>query len=131
MTRSRWLIVSPLLLATGVWASETASHRPQPAPLIRHQATPPLAADATISDWPQFLGHHGDMTCHEQPLNLTFGSNGPPLIWEVALGSGYAAPSIAGKRLVFFHRIENEARVECIDAETGESSCWSGQEIFW
>ncbi len=87
----------------------------------QHQPAPPLLKDAVLEDWPQFLGPHGDMTSREQPLRLDFGSNGPPLIWEMHTGTGYAAPSVADGRLVFFHRVDNEARVECVDADSGKS----------
>ena len=43
----------------------------------------------------------------------------PPLVWELAKGSGYASPAIAGEHLVFLHRVANEEIVECLRPETG------------
>ena len=48
-------------------------------------------------------------------------SNGPPLLWEKKIGTGYGAPAIVGNRLVVHHRIGGEEIVECLDATDGKS----------
>ncbi len=85
---------------------------------IAHRAPRPLAADAVTHDWTSFLGpaHNGVST--ETRLSRTLP---PPLVWELPTGSGYASPAIAGDRLVYLHRVDDEEVVECLHPETGAS----------
>ena len=43
----------------------------------------------------------------------------PPLVWELAKGSGYASPAVVGDRLVFLHRVGGHEIVDCLHPETG------------
>ncbi len=95
--------------------------RPPAAVVTRHAPAGELSPEAVTEDWAAFLGPRGDMTSRESPLKLDFGPQGPPLVWEIATGSGYAAPAVSGGKLVFFHRVGDQERVECVAAETGES----------
>ena len=56
----------------------------------------------------------------ETKLSHTFPKGGPKLVWEMKKGTGYSSPAISGDRLVMFHRVGNEERVECLHRETGE-----------
>ena len=76
--------------------------------------------DAT-NDWPRFLGLRGDNTSAETGLVDKWSTNGLPVVWEKEIGSGYSAPSIAGRKLVLHHRVHDEELVDCFDAATGES----------
>lgn len=100
--------------------STTPGPAAQPNPDARFHAAPkPLAPVAVTSDWPSLLGPAHDMTSPETCLLADF-SNGPPaLVWEVKKGDGYAAPAIAEGRLVLFHRVGDEAVVDCLDAADG------------
>ncbi len=89
------------------------------AELSFHRAPKPLAADAVTEDWPMFLGPRRDAHTRETRL-ADFGEEGPPLLWEMRCGSGFASPVVAGGRLVFTHRVEDEIHVDCLDPETGE-----------
>jgi outer membrane protein assembly factor BamB len=94
---------------------------PQPnADVTFHAAPKPLARDTVAGDWPTFLGPTYDYRSRETKLVQKFGPNGPPLVWEMKKGSGYAAPVVAGDRLVLFHRVGDEERVECLHPETGQ-----------
>ena len=75
----------------------------------------------SAEDWPRFLGPRGDNTSLETGLIEKFASNGVPVLWEKAIGTGYSAPSIRGGQLVLFHRLGNEEIVESIDAATGKA----------
>lgn len=98
---------------------------PQPhADLTFHAAPRPLPAGAVTSDWAHFLGPTFDCRSPETKLAADFPGNGPPLVWEVKKGSGYAAPVIAGERLVLFHRVGDEERVDCLHPATGQRH-WS------
>jgi outer membrane protein assembly factor BamB len=71
-------------------------------------------------DWPQFLGPRANGTSLETGLLDRWPTNGPPLLWEKQIGTGYSAPSVRGHRLVLHHRIGNEEIVEGLEAATGK-----------
>ena len=75
----------------------------------------PLLAE----DWPRLLGPRLDATSAETGLLTRIPTNGPPIRWEKAVGTGYSAPSIVGGRLFLFHRLGNEELTEAWDARTG------------
>ena len=85
-----------------------------------HKAPKPLAADAKSGDWPWFLGPSHDMRSPETKLLTLWPNEGPPLVWEIKRGTGYASPSIVGERLVYLHRMNEEEIVECLKADSGE-----------
>jgi len=71
------------------------------------------------NDWPEFMGPTHDQISNETGLLDRFPQDGPPLVWEKAVGKGYSAPSVRGDLLVAFHRLGNEEIVEGLDARTG------------
>jgi outer membrane protein assembly factor BamB len=75
---------------------------------------------ASAQDWPQFLGPHSNGTSDETGLLERWPTNGPPIIWDKKIGTGYGAPSIRGDLLVFHHRIQDEETVEAVEAATGK-----------
>ncbi len=95
--------------------------KPQPHPNVTfHTAAKPLAAGAVTSDWPCFLGASHDMRSTETKLAKTWPKEGPPLVWEMKRGTGYASPSISSDHLVYLHREGDQEVVECMKADTGE-----------
>lgn len=87
-------------------------------------ATPP-ASGAVASDWPHFLGPARDGTSPETRLLDRFepppqGGPDPLLVWAVARGESYSAPSIKSGRAIHFYRMRNEEVVDCLCAETGK-----------
>ena len=83
-----------------------------------HRKPKPLPTGAVTSDWPAFLGPSHNGVSAETKLSRTLP---PPLVWERPKGTGYTSPAIAGERLVFVHRLEDEEVVECLHPETGMS----------
>jgi len=79
--------------------------------------------DSAGEDWPRFLGPHGNNTSEEKGLLGLWPTNGPPLLWEKEVGSGYSAPSIRGNRIVLHHRIGDQEIVQCLEASTA-SPLW-------
>ena len=77
--------------------------------------------DCAGEDWPRFLGPRGNNTSAETGLLDRWPTNGPPLLWERQVGSGYGAPSVLGQTVVLHHRVEDEEIVESFDANTGKS----------
>jgi outer membrane protein assembly factor BamB len=79
-----------------------------------------LPKDAVTHDWPSFLGPTHDLVSTETKLLKRFPMSGPAVVWEAKRGSGYAAPAIAGDRLVMFHRVGDEEVIDCLHRETGQ-----------
>jgi outer membrane protein assembly factor BamB len=96
---------------------------------VKFRAIVPLAAALLMSftccsrllaeDWPRFLGPRADNTSTETGLLDRWPSNGPPLLWEKNIGTGYSAPSVRGELLVLHHRIGSEEIVEAFESATG------------
>jgi outer membrane protein assembly factor BamB len=79
-----------------------------------------VARDESGEDWPQLLGPHANGISNERGLLEKFPTNGPTVLWEKSIGTGYGAPSIRGNLLVFHHRIADEEIVECLLATSGK-----------
>jgi outer membrane protein assembly factor BamB len=47
-------------------------------------------------------------------------TNGPPVLWEKGIGTGYGAPSTRRGLLVLHHRIDDNEIVEALDSVTGK-----------
>ena len=76
--------------------------------------TPVLAAD-----WPQYLGPSRNGVYVGAPLNETWPSAGPRILWRKSIGQGLSGPVIAGTRLILFHRVDDREVVESFDSLTG------------
>ncbi|MDB6125300.1 MAG: hypothetical protein JWQ71_4293 [Pedosphaera sp.] len=81
-----------------------------------------FATERAGEDWPQFLGPGANGMSVETGLLDKWSTNGPPLLWERKIGTGYGAPSVWGNQLVLHHRIADEEIVESFDAISGKSS---------
>ena len=79
-----------------------------------------LTSSLQAEDWPQFLGPRRDGTSKETGLVASWPKDGPPLIWEKEIGSGFSGPVIAGQRVLLFHRVGDEEVVECFTLAKGE-----------
>jgi len=97
------------LLAQTISASAQAQARV-------HTKPKPLPKDAVTHDWTSFLGPAHNATSTETRLSRALP---PPLVWELAKGTSYTSPAIAGDRLLFVHRVGDEEVVDCLHAETG------------
>jgi len=104
--------------ATSVETEETVSSL-HDAPL-----PPDLGTRTSGSDWLRFLGPTGDSVSTEKGLLTPWPKNGPRIVWECKVGSGYSMPAISRGRLFLFDRIGNKERLRCLKAETGEE-LWS------
>jgi len=72
-------------------------------------------------DWPHFLGPQGNNTSSETRLLDHWSTNGPPILWEKPIGSGYGAPSVLGGMLILHHRVGEEEIVEAMDATSNKT----------
>jgi outer membrane protein assembly factor BamB len=87
----------------------------QQAEVKVHGRPKPLSKAAVVHDWTSFLGPTHNSVSTETRLSR----GAPRLLWEMRKGTGYSSPAIAGDRLVYFHRIADRERVECLHPETG------------
>src|SRR5207247_1102262 len=78
-----------------------------------------FAAEDSGEDWPQLLGPRANGISSETGLLEKWPPNGPPVLWDKAVGTGYSAPSVRGNLLVLHHRLADEEIVECLEAVTG------------
>jgi outer membrane protein assembly factor BamB len=83
----------------------------------------PIAGAITIAaqDWPQILGPTRNGVYAGPPIATAFPRGGPPLLWKRDVGQGFAGPSVAGGRLILFHRVRERETVEALDAVTGKT----------
>ena len=112
----RLLLVLLLLSTVWTFAEEPAAQKD----LTFVKAPKALAAGAVTSDWLSFLGPTHNAICPETQLLKKFGPDGPPLVWQMSRGSGYASPAIQGDKLVYIHRVGKENLVVCLNPETGK-----------
>src|SRR5439155_1754509 len=71
-------------------------------------------------DWPQFLGPSRNGVYSGPAPASAWAKSGPPMVWKIDVGQGFSAPVVARGRVILFHRLENRAIVESLDAATGK-----------
>ena len=79
-----------------------------------------LRTRKTGSDWPVFLGMHGDSRSSETGILKTWPKKGLPRRWTRKLGTSYGMPTISRGRLFQYSRFGDSARLTCMKSETGE-----------
>ncbi len=104
-------LLIPCLLCLMIGCSNGTAQEPQ---------TPPGNAQAHGEDWPQFLGPTQDGKSAETGIISSWPKDGLEIVWTVDSGEGYGAPSTSLGRLYHFDRTGNEARLRCLQADTGE-----------
>jgi outer membrane protein assembly factor BamB len=72
-------------------------------------------------DWPQILGPNRNGIYTGPEIVSSFPRSGPPPLWKRDVGAGFAGPSVAGDRVILFHRVNNRETVEAMDANTGKT----------
>lgn len=73
------------------------------------------------ADWPQFLGPSRDLHASGEGLIDSFPEGGPRIVWKRSVGAGWSGPVVAGRKLILFHRLEDQEVIECLDTATGKS----------
>ena len=116
---TRWQSVSTFLILLTMQSCSEAQQPVAAKPGV--VATPASIAPLREGeDWPHFLGLTHDGISRETGLLDVWPEQGPPLVWEREVGTGYSAPSVRAGRLVLHHRIGDEEIVECMTAQTGQ-----------
>lgn len=73
-----------------------------------------------MSDWPALFGPNRTSYI-DANVHPVWGPEGPPLMWEVPVGTGYGSPVTASGKVVFNHRVEDQEIVACHDVRTGQN----------
>ncbi|MFL5342113.1 MAG: PQQ-binding-like beta-propeller repeat protein [Gemmataceae bacterium] len=81
---------------------------------------PDLGTRKDGADWPHFLGPTGDSVSAERGIISPWPKEGLKIIWQVALGAGYAPPAVSRGRLFHFDAVAGTARLTCRNSETGQ-----------
>lgn len=81
---------------------------------------PDIATRRQGVDAPGFLGGTGTNSSPETGIRKDWSGDGLPVVWSQAIGVGYGGPSVARGRLFIFDRVGDEARLLCLEAETGK-----------
>lgn len=89
------------------------------------ESQPPQTSPAD-AEWPALFGPH--RTSHtDERINPVWPAEGPPVLWQTEIGTGYGSPVTSDGRVIFNHRLENNDVVECREARTGEV-LWTHQD---
>jgi outer membrane protein assembly factor BamB len=96
----------PVVLAAGESSTTSAAESP--------------AETRQVSDWPGFLGPSGDGKSPERGVFLNWPAEGPRVVWHKRLGVGYGICSVHRGRLYQFDRFDDNARLTCMDARSGD-----------
>jgi outer membrane protein assembly factor BamB len=80
-----------------------------------------LSLPALAGDWPQILGPNRNGKAEGERLAERWPPDGPKVQWRYPLGSGYAGAAAVGGRVIVFHRVGVNERVECLEAASGKS----------
>ena len=81
---------------------------------------PVLGTRKTGVDWPTFLGPTGDSKSPERGIRTNWTEKPLRIVWQRKLGEGYGIGSIARGRYLQADRIDKQARLVCLNAETGK-----------
>ena len=83
-------------------------------------ASKPLNTRKQGVDWPRFLGPTGDSKSSEIGLQVPWPKEGPRVVWQKPLGTGYGIGTISQGRLYQYDRTNDKSQLICMNAETGD-----------
>jgi outer membrane protein assembly factor BamB len=78
-----------------------------------------LAFLATAADWPRFLGPFGTCVSPETGIRTNW-TGGLRVLWQLPVGEGYCAPTVANGKLFHFDRRGNQVRLTAYTADAGK-----------
>ena len=71
-------------------------------------------------EWPQILGPHRNGQADDERLFAEWPADGPAMVWQCEVGSGFAGAAVLGGRTIIFHRVGGGLIAEARDAATGK-----------
>ncbi|MFT4548418.1 MAG: outer membrane protein assembly factor BamB [Pseudoalteromonas tetraodonis] len=78
-----------------------------------------LVSNNIAADWPQFLGPNRNGVVPDETIRSSFDPE-PTIAWEHKVGTGHAGAAIAKGKCIIFHRVDDRATVDALDAESGK-----------
>ncbi|MGI9430003.1 MAG: PQQ-binding-like beta-propeller repeat protein [Bythopirellula sp.] len=97
-----------------------------PAPSVetprRAKADLPQPVTLTDEDWPQYRGQLRDGTSRARGLSHDWSAAAPRVVWKIAVGQGYASPSVVAGR-VYLNDYDEDKQiwmVRCLNLATGD-----------
>jgi outer membrane protein assembly factor BamB len=78
-----------------------------------------LGTTLLAADWPQYLGPTRNGVYTGPPLNETWPTSGPRVVWKKAVGAGLSGPVVVDGKAILFHRVGDREVVEALNATTG------------
>ncbi len=115
MSNRFWLVfkVCPVVVVIVVHASSTLCGFADDA-----KDLPDLGTRKQGDDWPQFLGPTADSKSAEIGIR-PWPAEGPKQVWVRPLNESYSIGSVSRGRYYQFDHADNEARLLCLNSETG------------
>ena len=89
--------------------------------VMTHCATAFSFPGASPDDWPSFLGPHRNSTSSESNIRKDWSNGQLNVLWSNKIEGGYAAVSVSNGHVFQFDRIDDQMRLTCRLAQTGES----------
>lgn len=81
----------------------------------------PWSRPGFAGDWPQILGpSRNGAAADDETLAVTWPDGGPPLVWESAVGSGFAGVAVSDGKLLLFHRMRDQEVVASLLPGSGD-----------
>lgn len=75
---------------------------------------------AEAGDWPQILGpDRNGIASADERLAASWPADGPPEVWEVAVGRGFSGVAVVGETAVLFDRLGGRERVQALNTADG------------
>src|SRR5262245_50980031 len=76
---------------------------------------------AEAGDWPQILGPaRNGAAANDERLAASWPASGPRVVWQHAVGSGFAGAAVVGQRVLTFYRAKDAEVLEALDATSGQ-----------
>lgn len=81
-----------------------------------------LAGAVCAADWPRLGGPAGAGVSSETGLARGFAPEGPPVLWTVDVGEGFAGPAVSRGEVFLLDRVRGQRDVlRCLDLENGKA----------
>jgi len=74
---------------------------------------------AMAADWPNWRGPNHNGISSETGWLATWPKDGPKILWERAIGTGFASITVSGDRVYATGNLDDNDVVYCLDAKTG------------
>ncbi|MBL8828942.1 MAG: PQQ-like beta-propeller repeat protein [Planctomycetaceae bacterium] len=74
-----------------------------------------------LEGWTTLFGPRHDSISREKHVRTSWPASGPPILWRVAIGTGYSSPVAMDDHVYLLHRSGDEELVEAFHIETGAS----------